>query len=213
MELCGLPKARPIVCNDSPAFQRNHRSATCAAESLTFARLSKDLVAYVTINKTNYPWFEQVAVVCGVLEFVAIVRFDRIRQRHVKQIPIVGLDGRQLVDSSNRPVSQSIVVGLEADIREPAKTELAEAKKKDPSLSVLKFMSGFGSNPYDPEALWDSVLLADIRNNLTTLLMSILIFGVIHRIANHRGCQKLRGCLLVCPRHRSVSYPTNPRTV
>src|SRR3989442_9254416 len=35
MELCGLPKARPIVCNDCPAFQRHHRSACCTAESLT----------------------------------------------------------------------------------------------------------------------------------------------------------------------------------
>src|SRR5580658_5364207 len=35
MELCGLPKARPIVCSDSPAFQRLHSSVRCAAESAT----------------------------------------------------------------------------------------------------------------------------------------------------------------------------------
>src|SRR5712664_104225 len=35
MELCGLPKARPIVWSDCPAFQRHHRSVICAAESLT----------------------------------------------------------------------------------------------------------------------------------------------------------------------------------
>jgi hypothetical protein len=29
-----LPKARPISCNDSPAFQRLHMSARCSAESL-----------------------------------------------------------------------------------------------------------------------------------------------------------------------------------
>src|SRR5271170_1970127 len=36
MELCGLPKARPIVCSDSPAFQRLHSSVRCATESSTY---------------------------------------------------------------------------------------------------------------------------------------------------------------------------------
>ena len=30
-----MPKARPIVCSDSPAFQRLHSSVRCAAESAT----------------------------------------------------------------------------------------------------------------------------------------------------------------------------------
>jgi hypothetical protein len=30
-----LPKARPISCNDSPAFQRRHMSVLCSAESLS----------------------------------------------------------------------------------------------------------------------------------------------------------------------------------
>src|SRR5207245_6989002 len=33
MEECSLPKARPILCNESPAFQRHHMSLFCAAES------------------------------------------------------------------------------------------------------------------------------------------------------------------------------------
>src|SRR5258707_9924422 len=33
MEECSLPKARPISCNDCPAFQRRHMSPFCAAES------------------------------------------------------------------------------------------------------------------------------------------------------------------------------------
>src|SRR6266849_4717917 len=35
MDVCGLPKARPISCNDCPAFQRRHTSVLCAAESPT----------------------------------------------------------------------------------------------------------------------------------------------------------------------------------
>src|SRR6266700_2400417 len=33
MDECSLPKARPILCNESPAFQRHHMSLFCAAES------------------------------------------------------------------------------------------------------------------------------------------------------------------------------------
>ena len=33
MDVCGLPKARPIVCNDCRAFQRHHTSVSCAAEN------------------------------------------------------------------------------------------------------------------------------------------------------------------------------------
>src|SRR5277367_1501929 len=36
MDVCGLSKARPIRCNDSPAFQRLHSSFRCAAESSTY---------------------------------------------------------------------------------------------------------------------------------------------------------------------------------
>jgi hypothetical protein len=149
---------------------------TAAARILAIALMA---VTYVTISKSNYLWFAAVAVVCGLMGFIAIARFDRLRQRHVRQIPVVGPDGKQLRDRSGKPVEQSIVVGLEEDIREPAKTALVDERKKDPSLSLLKFMSGFGRNPYDPEGLWDPTLLADIRSNLTLILMSILLFGVM----------------------------------
>src|SRR5258708_4321422 len=35
MDPWSLPKARPISCNDSPAFQRRHMSVLCSAESLS----------------------------------------------------------------------------------------------------------------------------------------------------------------------------------
>ena len=129
-------------------------------------------VIYVTINKSNYPWFAAVAVVCGMLAFVLIARFERARERYVMQIPVVGDGGVALKD-------KSIVVGLEQDIREPAKTALADARKKNASLSLREFMGGFGRTPYDPEALWDRTMLADIRSNLTVMLMTILLFGVM----------------------------------
>src|SRR5271163_4288870 len=36
MDVCGLSKARPILCKDSPAFQRCQTSARCATESSTY---------------------------------------------------------------------------------------------------------------------------------------------------------------------------------
>lgn len=36
MDVCGLSKARPIVCYDFPAFQRSHTSIRCATESRTY---------------------------------------------------------------------------------------------------------------------------------------------------------------------------------
>src|SRR5271154_6052217 len=36
MEVCGLAQARPMVCNDSPAFQRRHTFVRCATVSSTY---------------------------------------------------------------------------------------------------------------------------------------------------------------------------------
>src|SRR5215468_7422048 len=53
---------------------------TAGARILAVALMA---VTYVTISKSNYPWFAAVAVVCGLLGFITIARFDRLRERHV----------------------------------------------------------------------------------------------------------------------------------
>jgi hypothetical protein len=149
---------------------------TAGARILAVALMA---VTYVTITKSNYRWFGAVAVVCGLLGFITIAKFDRVRRRHVMQIPEVGPDGKQLTDDKNRSVARSVVRGLEENMSEPAKAEWIAARKRDPSLSLAKFMAGFGANPNDPEALWDPALLADIGNSLTVTLMSAFLFGVM----------------------------------
>jgi hypothetical protein len=135
-------------------------------------------VTYVTISKSNYLWFAAMALLCGIVAFVTIAQFDRLRERHVVRIPEVGPDGKQLMRGT-KPVERSIVVGLEEDIRTTAKPAWTQAQEKTPGLSIVNFMSGFGVPPYNPEAVWDRILLADIRNKLTVKLMLILLYGVM----------------------------------
>lgn len=149
---------------------------TAAARFLAVALMA---ITYVTISKSNYLWFGGGAVLYGLVGFIAIIIFERLRQRHVVLIPMVDMGGGPLLDRKNRPVQQNVVVGLESDIREDVKPLFTDARQRHPGLSVLEFMRGFGGHPNDPDALWDSALLADIRSKLTITLMCVLLFGVM----------------------------------
>lgn len=150
---------------------------TAAARVLAVALMA---VTYVTINKWNYGWFAALAVLFGVAGFIAIVRFESLRQRHVVSIPLVGADGQPFLDHNNRALQQNVVVGVESNMRDDAKAALVAARKKTPGLSVRQFMSGFGPQRVnDPEALWDPTLLADTRSRLTITLMSVVLLGVM----------------------------------
>jgi hypothetical protein len=149
---------------------------TAAARVVAVALMA---VTYVTINKSNYGWFGAGAVLCGVLGFWAIARFDRMRERHVAAIPQVGDDGKPLLDRKKNAIQENVVVGSEADLRDDARTALAAARQKRPGLSVRQFMSGFGTPVNDPEGLWDSGLLAEIRSNMTITLMHAVLLGVM----------------------------------
>jgi hypothetical protein len=77
-------------------------------------------------------------------------------------------------------MEQNVVVGLEADLREDARVALSKAREKRAGLSIRQFMSGFGPQRVnDPEALWDSVLLGNLRSNMTITLMCAVLFGVM----------------------------------
>jgi hypothetical protein len=150
---------------------------TAAARILLVALMA---FTYVTISKSNYGWFVGGAIVCGILGFIAVAMFDHLRERHVVAIPMVGADGKPLRDRRKREVRQNVVVGSEPDLRNDVKTALARARKKNPGLSVLQFMSGFGAPRLnDPEALWERSLLANIRSRMTITLMCAVLFGVM----------------------------------
>jgi hypothetical protein len=172
LKMFGSLKRWTWLTSGAPSF-----IITAAARALAVALMA---LTYVTINKSNYRWFGAGAVLCGVVAFWAIARFERMRERHVATIPQVGADGKQLLDRKKKPVNQNVVVGTDADLREDARTALAAARKKSPGLSVRQFMSGFGPQRVnDPDALWDSNLLADIRSNMTITLMYAALLGVM----------------------------------
>jgi len=150
---------------------------TAAARVLAVALMA---ITYVTINKSNYRWFGAAAVVSGVLGFASIVRFDRLRKFHIMQIPLVGTDGKPLVDRKQKPLQENVVVGLESNLRPEAKAALAEGRKYKGGVSLRQFMSGYGAQRVnDPEALWDSALLADTSSSLTMTLMFVVLLGVM----------------------------------
>lgn len=77
-------------------------------------------------------------------------------------------------------MQQNVVIGLESNLRDEAKAALAKARTKRGGLSLRGFMSGYGAQRVnDPEALWDSALLANTSSNLTTTLMCVVLFGVM----------------------------------
>jgi hypothetical protein len=172
LKMLGSVKRWTWLASGAPPFL-----VTAAARMFAVALMA---VTYVTISKSNYGWFAAAAVLCGVLGFVAVARFDLLRERHVVPIAMVGADGRPLLDRRKQVVQQNLVIGLEADLRDDAKAALAEARKKKAGLSVRQFMSGFGPQRVnDPEALWDPALLADTRSTLTITLMCIVLLAVM----------------------------------
>jgi hypothetical protein len=160
------------LTSDSPSFL-----VAAGARVLTVALMA---ATYVTISPSNYHWFALAAVVIGGLGFVSVARFDRLRRLHVVPISLVAPDGKPLLDARGKPVFSNVVVGSEAQLRPEAVAALAEQRKLRGGVSLLQFMSGYGSQRVnDPEAMWDRGLLADIANKLTTALMYIVLLAVM----------------------------------
>ena len=143
---------------------------TAAARAVVVAFMA---ATYVTITKSNYRSFGMLAILSGVVTFAAIARFDWLRKIHVLAVPLVGKNGEHVGE-------ESVVVGLESNMRPQARKALVDARKANGALSLRQFMSGYGSQRVnDPEAIWDRELLAGISTRLMLLLMSAVLFGVL----------------------------------
>ena len=172
LKTLGTTKQWTWLSGDSPPFL-----VTAGARILAVALMA---VTYVTIDSSNYIWFGGAAVICGLLGFLSIARFDRMRRQHVVEIPLVGKDGRQLVAPSGNPMYEHVVIGLERDLNPEAKEAFQAAREARGGLSLVQFMGGYGaSRVNDPEALWDRTLLANVSNRLTVSLMLIVLFAVM----------------------------------
>ena len=119
LKVLGTVRRWTWLASGSPPFL-----VTAAARMLAVALMA---VTYVTISKSNYVWFAAAAVLCGVVGFIAIARFDRLRERHVVQIPLVGNDGTPLLDRKKNVRHQNVVIGLESDLRDDAKAAVTRA--------------------------------------------------------------------------------------
>lgn len=133
---------------------------------------------YVTITPANYRWFVAAAVVSGVLGFLSVSRFDRLRKLHVVPIPLVSQDGSPLRDKKGAAQVNNVVIASEDTLRPEAAAALKEARQSR-GLSVRQFMAGYGNPVNDPEALWDRGILADISNRLTISLMYVVLLAVL----------------------------------
>lgn len=155
---------------DSPPFL-----VAAGARVLAVALMA---VTYVTIDSSNYRWFGLAAVIAGVLGFISVARFDRLRKLHVAPVPLVGPDGKPLQDERGAPLFNNLVIGSEEQLRPEAAAALKAARERE-GVSLRKFMSGYGSPVNDPEALWDRGVLAGIANKLTTSLMHVVLLAVM----------------------------------
>jgi hypothetical protein len=92
MEPWSLPKARPISCNDPPAFQRRHMSVLCSAESLsrfpcvintTFRKMIH--IRWCCIDRLRPPDFSGSSVmVCVLTSRQSLVHSEELRAVHKK---------------------------------------------------------------------------------------------------------------------------------
>src|SRR5450759_1525452 len=95
MQTWSLPNARPISCNDCPAFQRFHMSVLCIAESLT--RLAcvinttfreKIYSRWCCIDRlSRHPLSE-----CGFLPNSHIPRIALLRRNPVRAVEMPAVD-------------------------------------------------------------------------------------------------------------------------
>lgn len=172
LKMFGDVKRWTWLTSDSPPFL-----VTAGVRVLAVALMA---LVYVTVNSSNYGWFAAAAVLSGILGFLSVGRFDRLRKIHVVQVPQVTPDGSPLLDKHNQPIQTNLVIGSEQELLPDAAAALKEQRSSRGGLSLRQFMSGYGAQRVnDPEALWDRGLLADIANRLTTTLMYVLLLGVM----------------------------------
>jgi len=170
LKMLGGVKRWTWLAADTPSFL-----VAAGARVLAVALMA---VTYVTIDTSNYGWFGVAAVVSGVLGFLSVTRFDRLRKLHVASVPLVGSNGSQLQDQHGAMLVKNVVIGSEEQLLPEAAAALKVARERG-GVSLVKFMSGYGSPVNDPEALWERKVLAGTANKLTTSLMHVVLLAVM----------------------------------
>jgi len=171
LKMIGRTRQWTWLVSDSPPL-----IVTVGARMLAVAVMAG---VYITINEQNYLIFAGAAIVCGFLGVIYIIRFNRMRLLYIARIPLVATDGSQLQDGQGRLQFENVIIGKEEEINAEAKKHFKQAKSAHPGLTLLQFMSGYGTPPNNPEALWSRNQLARLSNNLTMCLIWIALLGVV----------------------------------
>jgi hypothetical protein len=166
VKMLGRVKKWTWLASDSPWFL-----VTAGARVLAIAIMA---LIYVTLDRSNYTWFALVGLLFGVLGFVSIFWFERLRKEYVIPVRVVAEGGGQATDRSGRPQVVNIVVGRESDMKQDAKKHFEAAH-----TSVEEFLNGYGRDINNPAAVWDRALLARIGSRLTLALMCIVLFAAL----------------------------------
>ena len=134
---------------------------------------------YATLEADNANAFLLSAVVLGVLTAALAVYLQRLIHMHVENVPVTGTDGQQAVDADGNPKVEPIFIGTKADMLTDARTAYREAKEQDGSLTIVQFMSGYGTPLYNPQAIWSRSTLAAVRTRLCLFALGTVLTAVM----------------------------------
>jgi hypothetical protein len=125
---------------------------------------------FLLVNKANFQIFLGVALLFAIAAFSILMRLDRLRRIHVHVVKeaVAGVGGRVLV------------IGTEENMLPAAEQAFASAKAKEPPLTLVEFMSGYGvTGLYNPEAIWPRSHLIGIAHHMAMLLTFAFLCGVV----------------------------------
>ena len=94
-------------------------------------------------------------------------------------VPLTGADGQQALDSNRNPMSRRIFIGTERNMLETASHDYRQARKQRGALSIIRFMSGYGDSPYDPEAVWSRSTLAPVRIRMCMFALATVLAAIM----------------------------------
>ena len=134
---------------------------------------------YVKLEADNADAFLILAVLLGVLTAVLAFYLQRLVHVHVEKVPVTGHNGQQDMDDDGNPMFQPTFMGSELNMRTAARAAYRKAKKQDGSISLAQFMSGYGTPPNNPQAIWSRYTLAAVRTRLHLFALATVLTAVM----------------------------------
>lgn len=153
----------------------------------TFVIAAGPRVITIALIAGTYLWGQQLggevfvvlAVVAAIFTFATLRRFDRLRRLNVVEIPVVGSSGEQARDDKGDPQTRLVIIGPWDKLTEEAASNYAEARRQTVGLSLVEFMSGYGTSPNNPESLWPREVLVQAQMSITGQLMRAVVGGAM----------------------------------